>query len=402
MIPGMRVIARMIVGIVAACVACSSKKEHEPEQHPDLPKPTVDAALYSDEAPFDAIELDAPIVETGAVTLALPMHKGSASRDGALAIAQVPNGWREVDVAALTIEGANVTIPAGDPAAIADIASRAGAAGVLLLVGAATPFDDVRELAFALHRECWTFATIDGGAITATWSNPCPSTTPEGKDIPQVAIVIARGIVDVGVTTPRELVPLDPDQVAAKLRAIRTTPAFAKRTDLVFTTLDGVTVGDVVSTVATMHASGFTGARWVPKEWIPMSFPRGAGFEPPPPRPIPGFGVATPPSTVNVTVKDVVARGAVTLDEVSRVIRTRAGIYRACYQKELNRKPGLAGTLASSFEIDATGVVTALTHRGGSMKHDAVRQCIKSNLMRLRFPPRGKTLVKLTLVFASA
>jgi outer membrane biosynthesis protein TonB len=82
--------------------------------------------------------------------------------------------------------------------------------------------------------------------------------------------------------------------------------------------------------------------------------------------------------------------GGYTEDEINRVVKARAGVFRACYQRELNRSPGLGGKLVVRFKIGSDGAVQTAANAGGStLSHDAVEQCVKSNVMRLKFPPKG-------------
>ncbi|HLL20923.1 MAG TPA: AgmX/PglI C-terminal domain-containing protein [Kofleriaceae bacterium] len=82
--------------------------------------------------------------------------------------------------------------------------------------------------------------------------------------------------------------------------------------------------------------------------------------------------------------------GGYTEDEINRVVKARSGVFRACYQKELNRSPGIGGKLVMRFKIGADGAVQTAANAGGSsLSNDAVEQCVKSNVMRLKFPPKG-------------
>ncbi|MGN6108905.1 MAG: AgmX/PglI C-terminal domain-containing protein [Kofleriaceae bacterium] len=84
--------------------------------------------------------------------------------------------------------------------------------------------------------------------------------------------------------------------------------------------------------------------------------------------------------------------GGLTAEEINRVVKARAGVFRACYQKELNRSPGLGGKLVVKFKIDGQGVVQAASMgSGSSLSNDAVLACITSNVMRLKFPAKGGT-----------
>ncbi len=82
--------------------------------------------------------------------------------------------------------------------------------------------------------------------------------------------------------------------------------------------------------------------------------------------------------------------GGLTAEEINRVVKSRAGIFRACYQAELNRNPGIGGKLVVSFQIGGDGIVKRAKTGAGSTLHSAsVESCVKSNIMRLKFPAKG-------------
>lgn len=82
--------------------------------------------------------------------------------------------------------------------------------------------------------------------------------------------------------------------------------------------------------------------------------------------------------------------GGLTAEEINRVVKARAGVFRACYQHELNRSPGLGGKLVVHFVIGGDGAVkSAKTAGGSSLRNDDVENCVTSNIMRLKFPAKG-------------
>ena len=99
----------------------------------------------------------------------------------------------------------------------------------------------------------------------------------------------------------------------------------------------------------------------------------------------------TSPKEVKVSLQDPEGDfGGLTAEEINRVVKARAGIFRACYQTELNRNPGLGGKLVVSFQIGGDGIVKAAKIGGGSsMRNDNVEGCVRSNIMRLKFPAKG-------------
>jgi len=82
--------------------------------------------------------------------------------------------------------------------------------------------------------------------------------------------------------------------------------------------------------------------------------------------------------------------GGLSAEEINRAVKARGGVFRACYQKELNRSPGISGKLVVKFKIDGSGVVQAASVTGGStLSNAAVSDCVTSNVMRLRFRAAG-------------
>jgi hypothetical protein len=106
-----------------------------------------------------------------------------------------------------------------------------------------------------------------------------------------------------------------------------------------------------------------------------------------------GAGCGTGPKAIQVAFSEPSGDfGGLTAEEIDRVVKARAGIFRACYQKELNHTPGIGGKLVIHFKIGGDGVVQAgntATAGGSTMRNDAVEQCVKSNVNRLKFPAKG-------------
>lgn len=362
----------LVVFGVVAVVACNASSKTLPG----------DAAK-----PRDAPAVDVAVVATGPVTFALPKLAGDrAERPGMIAVALVPYGWRMIAPAILETSG-DVTIPAGAPVSVEDIVRAAGAGGVLIVAPATARWSAIAPLAFALHRECWALAGARG---VATWPTTCP---PPARSAPdraraELALWLDPGNVSIGAGPPPATFTTVPHAELAKALGERRAVFQA----LTYAIADTTEVATIVADVAAMRAAGFT-AHWVPAVWLPLRFPNGFGTDPPLPPPV--------IRQLRVTVDTPVVTGPLTADEVARVVRARAGIYRACYQKELQRYPNIGGDLATSFTIDATGLVASAEARG-SMKHEPVVTCVKLNLQRLRFAAKGaKTVVRVKITFAA-
>ena len=99
----------------------------------------------------------------------------------------------------------------------------------------------------------------------------------------------------------------------------------------------------------------------------------------------------TSPKEVSIVLKDPEGDfGGLTAEEINRVVQARKGIFRACYQGELNRTPGLGGKLIVNFQIGGDGIVKSAKIAGGSsMRNSTVEGCVTSNIMRLKFPAKG-------------
>ncbi|HVK88268.1 MAG TPA: AgmX/PglI C-terminal domain-containing protein, partial [Kofleriaceae bacterium] len=86
-------------------------------------------------------------------------------------------------------------------------------------------------------------------------------------------------------------------------------------------------------------------------------------------------------------------------EEIDRVVKARAGVFRACYQKELNRSPGIGGKLVMHFVIAADGTVKSANPQGGTLRNAGVESCVRGNIMRLKFPAKGGAIVNYPFVF---
>jgi len=106
-----------------------------------------------------------------------------------------------------------------------------------------------------------------------------------------------------------------------------------------------------------------------------------------------GSGCGTGPKAAPVGFSEPVGDfGGLTAEEIDRVVKARAGVFRQCYQRELNHSPGIGGKLVIHFKIGGDGAVQAgntSTASGSIMRNDAVEQCVKRNVNLLRFPAKG-------------
>jgi hypothetical protein len=94
------------------------------------------------------------------------------------------------------------------------------------------------------------------------------------------------------------------------------------------------------------------------------------------------------PPRGRLTIGEIAATGALASDAAARVVRARGEIFRACYQRELDHDPTLAGFVSVTISIDGDGVVTGSRVAGPDALAGA-RNCIRSQIGRLVFPATG-------------
>ncbi|HPH67497.1 MAG TPA: AgmX/PglI C-terminal domain-containing protein [Kofleriaceae bacterium] len=87
-------------------------------------------------------------------------------------------------------------------------------------------------------------------------------------------------------------------------------------------------------------------------------------------------------------------------EEIDKVIRARSGVFKACYQKELNRTRDLGGKMVVGFTIGADGSVKSTRVENSSLNNSEVEGCIKSNIARLKFPAKGGAIVTYPFIFS--
>jgi hypothetical protein len=104
-----------------------------------------------------------------------------------------------------------------------------------------------------------------------------------------------------------------------------------------------------------------------------------------------GAGCGTGPRTVKVEIAaPSVDSTGLTAEEIDRVVRAASGLFKACYQKELNHTPGLGGKVIVHFKISGEGQPSGIQVSSGTTLHnDAVEECIKARVGRLKFPAKG-------------
>lgn len=75
-----------------------------------------------------------------------------------------------------------------------------------------------------------------------------------------------------------------------------------------------------------------------------------------------------------------------TPDQILRVVKARQNAIKACYERQLQRSPKLAGKIDIQWKIDAGGSVTTAKTKKTTMRNGGVEDCIVRQVQRMRFP----------------
>lgn len=103
---------------------------------------------------------------------------------------------------------------------------------------------------------------------------------------------------------------------------------------------------------------------------------------------------------IEITAGKTVIRGSLSKEIIKRVIDKHKAQIRYCYEKELQRSPGLFGKVATQFVIDAGGRVIEATVEQNTMTVDEVGRCITAKIRTWKFPkPKGGGIVEVRYPF---
>lgn len=75
---------------------------------------------------------------------------------------------------------------------------------------------------------------------------------------------------------------------------------------------------------------------------------------------------------------------------ISRVVMSRMGAFRACYESALARDPTMRGTVTVAWSIDPSGSVSAANVASSSLDNARVEGCLLRQVRRLKFPSADK------------
>jgi len=88
---------------------------------------------------------------------------------------------------------------------------------------------------------------------------------------------------------------------------------------------------------------------------------------------------------------------------VDQVVKSHLGLIKHCYDRELNKRPDLAGKVVVKFVIAKDGSVSSATTASSTLGNPLVESCVNSRFLRFRFPApkHGIVIVRYPFVFRS-
>lgn len=97
---------------------------------------------------------------------------------------------------------------------------------------------------------------------------------------------------------------------------------------------------------------------------------------------------------INISMGDAVVMGSLDRELIRKVIQEHIAQIRYCYEKELQRTPGLHGKIGTEFIIEASGRVQSATAKQNTLGNASVELCVLSKIRTWQFPrPKGGGIV---------
>ncbi len=91
--------------------------------------------------------------------------------------------------------------------------------------------------------------------------------------------------------------------------------------------------------------------------------------------------------------------GMIDQNGVSRVIRSRLGAIRNCYEIQLKLDSTIKGTLRIAIAVSATGEVVSVSVLSNTTGNAAVAECVCQRIRGWRFPPAGENTAEISQTF---
>ncbi len=105
-------------------------------------------------------------------------------------------------------------------------------------------------------------------------------------------------------------------------------------------------------------------------------------------------------SNVGIIEEETEIQGGLSKEQIARVIKSKLGQIRYCYERQLSSNPDLYGKILVNFIINASGKVEKNRIKKSTMGNSMVEGCVLRKMAGWKFPkPVGGTQVKVTYPF---
>lgn len=106
------------------------------------------------------------------------------------------------------------------------------------------------------------------------------------------------------------------------------------------------------------------------------------------------FGKGKGDASTSFGGEETVVMGSLDPALIDAVLKRHAEQIKYCYERELPKKPNLAGKLVVNFTIASDGLVTQAKMKSSTMSDNTVEGCVAERFLKLRFPqPKGGGVV---------
>lgn len=105
-------------------------------------------------------------------------------------------------------------------------------------------------------------------------------------------------------------------------------------------------------------------------------------------------------SAISMASNDMVLEGGLSRYAINATIAKYLSQVRRCYEKQLNKTPGIEGLVTVSFQINASGRLNFSKVKNSSLNNATVESCITQKMMGWKFPnPKGGVNVNINYPF---
>jgi hypothetical protein len=112
------------------------------------------------------------------------------------------------------------------------------------------------------------------------------------------------------------------------------------------------------------------------------------------------FGTTKPGGNLKALTGEPIILGSLDKAQIDAVIKRNLQQIKYCYQRELQKTPGLTGKVTTKFVIAKDGSVSSATTKTSTLGNAGVESCINGRFLRFAFPePKGGGIVVVSYPF---